>query len=73
MNDLNCRKNPIRVTRDAGYNKAESISSENLKRIREKRNNGEIMSRIDLLNELYSKMGIVVHPERMTNWYAFTD
>jgi hypothetical protein len=73
MNDLKCKRNPIRVSRDAGYNKMESISPENLKKVRQKRNNGDIMSRIDLLDELYSKMGIIVRPDRMTNWYAFTD
>ena len=73
MNDSDCRKNPIRVVRDAGYNKAKSISPEYLEKIREKRKNGEIKSRIEVLDELYSKLGVVVHPERMTNWYAFTD
>ena len=24
-------------------------------------------------NKLYSKMGVIVHPDRMTNWYAFTE
>lgn len=73
MSDLNCRKNPIRVSRDAGYNKLESISPEHRKKIREKFNNGDIVSRIDLLEELYSKVGVIVNPKKMTNWYAFTD
>lgn len=34
--------------------------------------NNEIISRIDLLNELYSKSDVSVYPERMSNWYAYT-
>lgn len=72
MSDWDCKKNSIYVTRDAGYNKIQSISSKSIKN-NKKLDNHEIISRIDLLKELYSKLGVCVHPERMTNWYAYTD
>lgn len=73
MNDWECRRNPVRVSRDAGYSKIESISPENRKKSKEMMDNPNTVTRIDTLNKMYSKMGITVHPERMTNWYAFTD
>lgn len=73
MNDFDCRKNPVHVSRDAGYSKIESISPENRRKAREMMDNPNAVTRIDTLNKLYSGMGVIVHPNRMTNWYAFTD
>lgn len=71
MDDLNCRKNPIHVSRDAGYKKFESISPVNRKEAEERLDNSDIVTRIELLEELYSEVGVIVYPKRMTNWYAF--
>ena len=73
MTDWDCRKNPVYVSRDAGYSKIKSIFPENRKKAKEMKDNGDAISRIDVLTELYSKMRVIVHPERMINWYAFTD
>lgn len=73
MNDWECRKDQVYVSRDAGYSKIESISPENRRRAKEMMDDPNTVTRIDTLNKLYSKMGVIVHPERMTNWYAFTD
>ena len=73
MDDFDCRRNPVYVSRDAGYSKIESISPENRRKAKEMINNPNKVTHIDTLNKLYSKMGVIVHPERMTNWYAFTD
>lgn len=73
MNNSDCRKNPVYVSRDAGYSKVESISSENRRKAREMINQPDVVTRIDILNKLYSKMGVIVHPDRMTNWYAVTE
>ena len=71
MNEVDCRRNPVYVSRDAGYSKLESISPENRKKARERLNNRDIVTRIELLSELYSKMGVIANPERMTNWYPY--
>ena len=73
MNDWECRKDPVYVSCDAGYSKIESISPENRRKAKEMMDDPNTVTRIDTLNKLYSKMGVIVHPERMTNWYAFTD
>ena len=73
MNDWECRKDPVYVSRDAGYSKIESISPENRRKSKEMMDDPNTITRIDTLNKLYSKMGVIVHPDRMTNWYAFTD
>ena len=72
MNDWECRRNPVHVSRDAGYSKIESISPENRRKSKEMMDDPNAVTRIDTLNKLYSKMGVIVHPDRMTNWYAFT-
>ena len=73
MNNFECRKNAVHVSRDAGYSKIESIFPENRRKAKNMMDGSNVVTRIDILNELYSKMGVIVHPERMTNWYAFTD
>ena len=73
MNNSDCRKNPVYVSRDAGYSKVESISSEKRRKSRQMINQPDDVTRIDILNKLYSKMGVIVHTKRMSNWYAFTD
>ena len=73
MTDFDYRGIPVHVSRDAGYSKIDSISPEKRNEAIEKKNNSNVKTRIDVLDELFSKMGVIVHPERMTNWYAFTD
>ena len=73
MNNFDCRKNPVYVSWDEGYSKIESISPENRRKAREMGDGLNVLTRIDILNKLYSKMEVIVHSERMTNWYAFTD
>lgn len=72
MDDYDCRRNPVYVSRDAGYSKIESISLENRKKSKEMIDNPNTVTRIDALNKLYSKMGVIVHSERMSNWYVYT-
>ena len=71
MNDWECRRNPVHVSRDAGYSKIESISPENRRKAKDKMDNPDIVSGNYKLKELFADMGIVVHPERMTNWYPY--
>ena len=73
MNNSDCRRNPVHVSRDAGYSKIDSISPEKRRKAKEMMDGPNTVTRIDTLNKLYSKRGVIVHPERMTNWYAFTD
>ena len=40
MSNFDCRKNPVHVSRDAGYSKIESISPENRRKAREMMDNG---------------------------------
>ena len=60
MNVLDCRKNPVHVSRDANYSKSESISPENRRKAREMTNDPNVVTRIDTLNKLCSKMGVIV-------------
>ena len=71
MNDWECRKDSVYVSRDAGYSKIESISPENRRKAKDKMDNPDIVSGNYKLKELFADMGIVVHPERMTNWYHY--
>lgn len=71
MNDWECRKDSVYVSRDAGYSKIESISPENRRKAKDKMDNPDIVSGNYKLKELFADMGIVVHPERMTNWYPY--
>lgn len=71
MNDFDCRKNPVYISRDAGYSKIKSISPENRKKAREKMNNPDILAGNCKLKELYKKIGVIMYPEKMTNWYPY--
>lgn len=62
MNDWECRKDSVYVSRDAGYSKIESISPENRRKAKEMMDDPNTVTRIDTLNKLYSKMGVIVHP-----------
>lgn len=64
---------PTMVTRDAGYSKIKSISSENRIKIKERINNPDIRTGKYRLKKLFAKRGIVVIPEKMTIWYHFID
>ena len=64
---------PVRVTRDVGISKSEFISPENRKKARERVLDPNTVTGKYKLKELFAEMGIVVHLDRMTNWYAFTD
>lgn len=71
MVNLDCRRNPVYVSRDAGYSKIESISPENRRKAKDKMDNPDIVSGNYKLKELFADIGVVVHPERMTNWYPY--
>lgn len=71
MTNWDCRRNPVHVSRDAGYSKIESISPENRQKAKERMDNPDIVSGNYKLKELFADMGVVVHPERMTNWYPY--
>ena len=64
---------PIHVVKDNGFSMLELLSPENRKKARERMNDPDYVSEAYLLKELFGEIGIIVHPERMTNWYAFTD
>ncbi len=64
---------PVRVVRDAGYSKIKSISHENRKKALERVNNPNIVTGNYKLKELYEKIGIIVNPDKMTNWYPYGD
>lgn len=61
---------PVRVVRDEGYSKIESLSPEFRKKSIERINNSLYKNN---LKKLYAKMGIIVNPDKMTNWYVYGD
>ncbi len=69
---INCTegKIPVRVTKDVGFNKLELISSENRKKAKIRMNNPDIIAGNYKLKEVFAEIGIIVHPEKMTNWYS---
>jgi hypothetical protein len=71
MTDLECRRNPVHVSRDAGYSKVKSISPQNRRKAKERMDCPDVVTGNYKLKELYEKIGIIVHPERMTNWYPY--
>ena len=73
MNKYEGLGKPTRVTRDAGVSKLELISPENREKARERVLDPNIVTGKYKLKELFGEMGIIVHPERMTNWYPFSD
>lgn len=73
MSNFQYDEEPVRVTRDSGYSKTELLSSENIRKSQERIENPNIVTGKYKLKELFADLGIVVIPERMTNWYAFTD
>ena len=66
MNDWDCRKNPVYVTRDAGYKKAQFLSSENRENAKKRVLNPNIVTGKHKLKELFAKRGIVLNPDEMT-------
>ena len=73
MSKFQYDEEPIKVCRDCGYNIVELLTPENRKKARERMKNPNYVPEAYLLKELFGEIGIVVHPEKMTNWYAFTD
>lgn len=58
----------VQISRDGGYSKEKLISSENRSRAKEHMENPDIVIGNNKLKELFSEIGIVVNPEKMTNW-----
>lgn len=73
MGNYDERGEPTRVTRDAGISKRELISPENRNKARERALDPNVVTGKYKLKELLGEMGIIVHPERMTNWYAYNN
>ena len=61
---------PVRVVRDAGYSKIKCLSPEFKKKSLERIKDPNYKSN---LKKLYAKMGIIVNPDKMTNWYVYDD
>lgn len=72
MNDFHYDEEPVHVIKDNGFDKLKLISPENRRKARERMNDPNCVSGNHMLKELFAEIGIVVHPERMTNWYAYT-
>ena len=72
MSDFQYGEEPIRVIKDNGFNKSELLSPENRLKARKKMEDPNYISEEYRLKEFLGEIGIVVHPERMTIWYAFT-
>lgn len=73
MSKFQYDEDPIIVCRDCGYNIVDLLTPENRKKARERMKNPNYVSEAYLFKEFFGEIGIVVHPEKMTNWYAFTD
>lgn len=72
MTDFQYDEEPVHIVKDNGFNKRELISPENRRKSRERMNDPNYVSEAYLLKELFGEIGIVVIPERMTKWYAYT-
>lgn len=72
MTNFQYNEEPIVICRDCGYDMVELLSPENRKKAREKVKNPNYVNSKYKLKELFAEIGIVVHPDRMTNWYAYT-
>ena len=64
---------PVTVIRDAGYRKDRILSPEYRKKVRERIDNPDILTGNYKLKELLSELGIIVNPDKMTNWYVFDE
>ncbi len=62
---------PVIVSRDPGYSKSELLSPENRKHVKERVDNPNIVTGNYKLKELLLEIGILVNPEKMTNWYVY--
>ena len=63
---------PVIVCRDRGYPLVELLSPENRKKARERVKDPNIVTGNYKLKELLAEVGIIVNPEKMTNWYVYT-
>ena len=70
MIDCTEGKTSIRVTKDVGFNKLALISYENRKKAKIRMNNPNVIAGNYKLKEVFAEIGIIVHPEKMTNWYS---
>lgn len=59
------------VMRDAGCRKDKILSPEYRNEVRKRVENPDIVTGNHKLKELLADLGIIVNPEKMTNWYAF--
>ena len=71
MNKYDDIGEPVCIVRDGGFSKIKSISPECRKKSFERINNPNIVTGNYKLKELLAKIGIVVNPEKMTNWYRY--
>lgn len=62
---------PVVVVRDAGYKKSEFLSPEYRAKVRKRVENPNIVTGNYKLKELLSELGIVVIPEKMTDWWVY--
>ena len=63
----------VKVVRDAGYKKDLVLSPEYRKKAHERIENPNVVAGNYKLKELLAEVGIIVNPERMTNWYLYTE
>ena len=61
----------VKVIRDAGYNKKKLLSPGYRKKVRERVKDPNIVTGNYKLKELFAEIGIIVNPEKMTNWYMY--
>lgn len=73
MTEFSYDEKPVKVTIDSGYSKVKLISPENRKEARERVLNPNIVTGRYKLKKLFANLDVVVIPDRMTMWYAFTE
>lgn len=71
MNDYYGGLKAVQISRDGGYSKSKSISSESRKESRERIENPNIVAGRYKLKEIFAEIGIIVNPEEMTYWYKY--
>lgn len=73
MTRFQYEEEPIIVSRDAGYSKAVLLSSDNIKKSKERINDPNVVTGRYRLKELLEEVGIIVNPDAMTYWYKHTN
>ena len=69
MNDYYAGLKAVQISRDGGYSKSKSISSESRKESRERIENPNIVAGRYKFKEIFAEIGIIVNPEAMTYLY----